>query len=183
MAVKPRFRGRSCTAEVAARSRASVGLQYPKRQRRDRDRNPRNDGDRSGAQRVMALLAGIGADSAWTLSREVFGRRQFYNRRELSGCLGPAPTPCGNGTSRAEHQQYWQLVSPMADFRTCSETLIRSPPASKALQVTLNLCTSLYAIELTAPGVDLKLAALSVAGSFAIHPSSVSAHACSIVLR
>jgi transposase len=60
---------------------------------------------RSGAHPGMALLAqlaGIGAGSAWTLVRELFGWRQFHNRRELAGCLGLTPTPFASGTSEVE---------------------------------------------------------------------------------
>ncbi|WP_313068176.1 transposase [Paraburkholderia sp. LEh10] len=60
---------------------------------------------RSGAHPGMALLAqlaGIGAGSACTLVRELFGWRQFRNRRELAGCLGLTPTPYASGTSEVE---------------------------------------------------------------------------------
>jgi transposase len=60
---------------------------------------------RSGAHPGMALLAqltGIGTGSAWTLIRELFGWRQFRNRRELAGCLGLTPTPYASGTSEVE---------------------------------------------------------------------------------
>jgi transposase len=50
----------------------------------------------------LARLAGIGTGSAWTLIRELFGWRQFRNRRELAGCLGLAPTPYASGTSEVE---------------------------------------------------------------------------------
>jgi transposase len=60
---------------------------------------------RSGAQpaiAVLARLAGIGTGSAWTLVKELFGWRQFHNRREVAGCLGLAPTPYSSGTSEVE---------------------------------------------------------------------------------
>ncbi|UXU85292.1 IS110 family transposase [Burkholderia sp. S-53] len=60
---------------------------------------------RSGAQPAIARLAhlaGIGTGSAWVLIRELFGWRQFHNRRELAGCLGLAPTPYASGTSEVE---------------------------------------------------------------------------------
>ena len=60
---------------------------------------------RSGAQPVIAVLsrlAGIGTGSAWTLVKELFGWRQFHNRREVAGCLGLAPTPYASGTSEVE---------------------------------------------------------------------------------
>ncbi|WP_213769273.1 IS110 family transposase [Caballeronia sp. dw_19] len=60
---------------------------------------------RSGAQPAIAVLsrlAGIGTGSAWTLVKELFGWRQFHNRREVAGCLGLAPTPYSSGTSEVE---------------------------------------------------------------------------------
>jgi len=60
---------------------------------------------RSGAQPAiarLARLAGIGTGSAWVLIRELFGWRQFHNRREVAGCLGLAPTPYASGTSEVE---------------------------------------------------------------------------------
>lgn len=60
---------------------------------------------RSGAQPAIAVLsrlAGIGTGSAWTLVKELFGWRQFHNRREVAGCLGLAPTPYASGTSEVE---------------------------------------------------------------------------------
>ncbi|KVU34395.1 IS110 family transposase [Burkholderia ubonensis] len=60
---------------------------------------------RNGAQPAiarLARLAGIGTGSAWTLVRELFGWRQFHNRREVAGCLGLAPTPYASGTSEVE---------------------------------------------------------------------------------
>jgi len=59
----------------------------------------------SGAQPVIAVLsrlAGIGTGSAWTFVKELFGWRQFHNRREVAGCLGLAPTPYASGTSEVE---------------------------------------------------------------------------------
>lgn len=60
---------------------------------------------RSGAQPAiarLARLAGIGTGSAWVLMRELFGWRQFHNRREVAGCLGLTPTPYASGTSEVE---------------------------------------------------------------------------------
>ena len=60
---------------------------------------------RSGLHPGMALLAqlaGIGTGSAWTLMSELFGWRQFHNRREVAGCLGLTPTPYTSGTSEVQ---------------------------------------------------------------------------------
>jgi transposase len=59
------------------------------------------DGDQP-AIAVLARLAGIGTGSAWTLVKELFGWRQFRNRRELAGCLDLAPTPYASGISEVE---------------------------------------------------------------------------------
>lgn len=50
----------------------------------------------------LARLRCIGARSAWVLVKEVFGWRNFANRRELAGCLGMTPTPYNSGTSQRE---------------------------------------------------------------------------------
>jgi transposase len=57
---------------------------------------------RNGAHPAIAQLASIGTGSAWTLVKELFGWRQFHNRRQLAGCLGLAPTPYASGTSEVE---------------------------------------------------------------------------------
>jgi transposase len=51
---------------------------------------------------ARSTTGAIGAGSAWTLVRELFGWRQFRNRRELAGCLGLTPTPYASGTSDVE---------------------------------------------------------------------------------
>jgi transposase len=50
----------------------------------------------------LMRLCGIGAKGAWVLVHEIFGWRQFANRRELAGCLGLAPTPYASGDSQIE---------------------------------------------------------------------------------
>ena len=78
---------------------------------------------RDGAQpaiAVLAQLAGIGIGSAWTLVKELFGWRQFRDRREVAGCLGLAPTPYASGTSEVEQgiskagnkRARWLMVEP-----------------------------------------------------------------------
>ena len=47
--------------------------------------------------RVLMQLCGIGLIGAWVLSSEVFGWRQFRNRREVGGALGLTPTPYSSG--------------------------------------------------------------------------------------
>lgn len=60
---------------------------------------------REGRQPAVAQLmrlVGIGARGACVLAHEVFGWRQFANRRELAGCLCVAPTPYASGDSQVE---------------------------------------------------------------------------------
>ena len=51
--------------------------------------------------RLMQLGA-IGMSSAWVLVKELFGWREFRNRRELAGCLGLTPMPYDSGQSQLE---------------------------------------------------------------------------------
>lgn len=50
----------------------------------------------------LMRLVGVGARGACVLAHEIFGWRQFANRRELAGCLGVAPTPYASGDSQIE---------------------------------------------------------------------------------
>jgi transposase len=50
------------------------------------------------AQRLAQLRA-IGEQSAWVLSHELYGWRQFRSGREVSGLSGLTPTPYNSGTS------------------------------------------------------------------------------------
>ena len=50
----------------------------------------------------LAQLRAIGPKGAWVLVKELFGWREFANRRELAGCLGLAPTPYASGDSQIE---------------------------------------------------------------------------------
>jgi transposase len=51
---------------------------------------------------ALSLLKGIGRGSAWQLVMELFGWRQFKNRRQVAGCAGLDPTPYDSGESRRE---------------------------------------------------------------------------------
>lgn len=58
---------------------------------------------------------------AWTLVKEVFGWRQFANRRELAGSLGPVPTPHAigsidreKGISKAGNRRVRALLTELA---------------------------------------------------------------------
>jgi transposase len=50
----------------------------------------------------LSRLCAIGDKSAWILVREIFGWRQFANRRELASCLGLTPTPYASGDSEVD---------------------------------------------------------------------------------
>jgi len=63
----------------------------------------------------LARLRCIGARSAWVLVKELFGWRNFANRRELAGCLGMTPTPYNSGTSQRE-----QGISKSGNKRACA---------------------------------------------------------------
>lgn len=51
----------------------------------------------------LARLRAIGDKGAWVLVKEIFGWRNFANRRELTGCVGLAPTPHASGS--IDHEQ------------------------------------------------------------------------------
>jgi transposase len=58
-----------------------------------------------GKQPLVAKLVqlhAIGPKGAWLLVKELFGWREFANRRELAGCVGLAPTPYASGDSEIE---------------------------------------------------------------------------------
>jgi len=50
----------------------------------------------------LVQLRAIGPKGAWVLVKEIFGWREFANRRELAGCVGLAPTPYASGDSQIE---------------------------------------------------------------------------------
>ncbi len=65
----------------------------------------RRQGIEDGKQPLVAQLIqlrAIGTKGAWVLVKELFGWREFANRRELAGCVGLAPTPYASGDSEIE---------------------------------------------------------------------------------
>jgi transposase len=63
------------------------------------------DGDGATAMKKierLARLKGIGEASSWVLVREVFGWRQFQNRRQVAALAGLTPTPYQSGDSTRE---------------------------------------------------------------------------------
>ena len=51
---------------------------------------------------MLQQLLGIGMGSSWVFVMELFGWRQFQNRRELAGAVGLTPTPYNSGDSVRE---------------------------------------------------------------------------------
>lgn len=51
---------------------------------------------------MLQQLAGIGIRSSWLFVMELFGWRQFKNRREVAGAIGLTPTPYQSGESGRE---------------------------------------------------------------------------------
>jgi transposase len=68
--------------------------------------------------RALMQLCGIGLIGAWVLSSEIFGWRQFRNRREVGALLGLTPTPYSSGQDEREQgiskagnrRSRWMLV-------------------------------------------------------------------------
>ena len=52
--------------------------------------------------RMLQQLLGIGMGSSWVFVMELFGWRQFQNRREVAGAVGLTPTPYNSGDSVRE---------------------------------------------------------------------------------
>ena len=52
--------------------------------------------------RRLQQLMGIGMGSSWLFVMELFGWRQFQNRRQLAGAVGLSPTPYNSGDSARE---------------------------------------------------------------------------------
>ena len=52
--------------------------------------------------RRLQRLMGLGLGSSWIFVMELFGWRQFQNRRELAGAVGLSPTPYQSGDSSRE---------------------------------------------------------------------------------
>ena len=50
----------------------------------------------------LSRLRAIGLCSAWVLTKELFGWRQFDNRRQLASSIGIVPTPYASGCSERE---------------------------------------------------------------------------------
>lgn len=71
-----------------------------KEQRRQLEEE-RSRPDLAKVERLM-MLRGIGMDSAWLLVMELFGWREFSNRREVGGIVGLVGTPYSSGATERE---------------------------------------------------------------------------------
>ncbi len=56
----------------------------------------------AGVAKALMQLSGIGLTGAWVLASEIFGWRQFRNRREVGAVLGLTPTPYSSGQDERE---------------------------------------------------------------------------------
>lgn len=52
--------------------------------------------------RQLMKLSGIGENGAWTFVTELFGWREFGNRREVAAAVGLVPTPYDSGSTRRD---------------------------------------------------------------------------------
>ncbi len=73
------------------------GQEKERRQRILRDETPQVEKVRS-----LLNLWGVGLNGAWLLVYEMFGWRQFANRKQVGACVGLTPTPYNSGGSRRE---------------------------------------------------------------------------------
>lgn len=56
----------------------------------------------AGVAKALMQVCGIGLIGAWVLASEIFGWRQFRNRREVGAILGLTPTPYSSGNDERE---------------------------------------------------------------------------------
>jgi transposase len=80
--------------ELARRQWADLERQRCQQQASEATRNPKV------AQ--LMQLRGLGLPAAWMLTYELFGWREFANRRQLGACLGLTPTPYNSGELQRE---------------------------------------------------------------------------------
>jgi len=86
--------------ERVAREWARLELITTQRRQMDAERRERlAQGDDASLRQVTQLmrLRGVGIESAWVLVMELFGWREFPNRRQLAGAAGLTPTPFQSG--------------------------------------------------------------------------------------
>ena len=71
-----------------------------KKEREERVKSAKTLSFRKVAQ--LRTLYGVGPISSWDFVMELFGWREFRNRREVGACAGLTPTPYDSGGSRRE---------------------------------------------------------------------------------
>jgi transposase len=70
------------------------------KERLQRLRKPSSDSDAKAAK--LQMLRGIGPEGSWVLVKELFGWREFRNRKELGAFVGLAPSPYNSGNAIRE---------------------------------------------------------------------------------
>ena len=75
-------------------------LKVLKKEREERVESAKTLAFRKVAQ--LRTLYGVGPISSWDFVMELFGWRDFRNRREVGACAGLTPTPYDSGGSRRE---------------------------------------------------------------------------------
>lgn len=70
-------------------------------QRAKEIRHAENDPQVEQVRKLM-LVRGIGVNSSWMFTKEVFGWREFSNRREVGAVFGLVPTPYNSGNSERD---------------------------------------------------------------------------------
>lgn len=98
-ALLPGIRGR---IEREYERRQHVHEQILELKRRRREAIREGDSEAIDKVRKLSRLKSIGSSGAWTLVMELFGWRQFNNRRELGGLSGLVPTPYQSGDDDKE---------------------------------------------------------------------------------
>jgi transposase len=98
-------------ADVANKSRTGikydksrmveVQIREVKQQQAEQLKTAQNNMALQKVRRLQQLL-GIGIGSSWVFVMELFGWRQFQNRRELAAAVGLTPTPYNSGDSVRE---------------------------------------------------------------------------------
>lgn len=80
---------------------ANEQIRELEKQRAEQIRHAQDDPQVEQVRRLMEVR-GIGVNSSWMFVKEVFGWRQFSNRREVGAVFGLVPTPYNSGGSQRE---------------------------------------------------------------------------------
>jgi transposase len=93
--------------QVPAHLRAEIQrenqrLELVRKQMREIEALQRQELENHPQVKDLSRLRGIGLGSAWVLVMELFGWRQYDNRRQLGASLGLVPTPYDSGQSQRE---------------------------------------------------------------------------------